>query len=98
MGVVIFVLSVMRVVGGVPLWVLCVFPRVFVSVVHPVVMLSAVFCGICSCWCLCLMLLVTIWWKRSRVWVLLCFHFKNVCTNVSPSLLHLNMYLKCNIK
>ena len=27
-GVVIFVLSVMRVVGGVPLWVMCVFRRV----------------------------------------------------------------------
>ena len=27
-GVVIFVLSVMRVVGGVPLWVVCVFHRV----------------------------------------------------------------------
>ena len=27
-GVVIFVLSVMRVVGGVPLWVECVFRRV----------------------------------------------------------------------
>ena len=26
-GVVIFVLSVMRVVGGVPLWVVCVFRR-----------------------------------------------------------------------
>ena len=35
--VVIFVLSVMRVNGGVPLWVMCVFRRVdlvFVSVVH----------------------------------------------------------------
>ena len=60
-GVVIFVLSVMRVVGGVPLWVECVFCRVygvcFVSVVHPVAILSAVFCVICS---LCLMLVVTI--------------------------------------
>ena len=27
-GVVIFVLSMMRVVGGVPLWVVCVFRRV----------------------------------------------------------------------
>ena len=27
-GVVIFVLSVMRVVGGLPLWVVCVFRRV----------------------------------------------------------------------
>ena len=39
----IFVLSVMRVVGGVPLWVECVFRRVhvvcFVSVVHPVAIL-----------------------------------------------------------
>ena len=39
-GVVIFVLSVMCVVGGVPLWVECV----FVSVVHPVAILGAVFC------------------------------------------------------
>ena len=49
---VIFVLSVMCVVGGVPLWVECVFRRVdvvcFVSVVHPVTILSAVFCDICS--------------------------------------------------
>ena len=41
---------------------------VFVSVVHPVAILIAVFCVICS---LCLMLVVTIWWKRTRVWVLL---------------------------
>ena len=50
-GVVIFVLSVMPVVGGVPLWVECVFRRVdvvCVSVVHPVAILSAVFCVICS--------------------------------------------------
>ena len=50
-GVVIFVLSVMRVVGDVPLWVVCVFRRrccVFVSVVHPVAILSVVFCFICS--------------------------------------------------
>ena len=47
-GVVIFVLYVMRVVGGVPLWVECVFCCVFVSVVHPVAILSAVFCVICS--------------------------------------------------
>ena len=48
--VVISVLSVMRVVGGIPLWVECVFRRVdvFVSVVHPVAILSAVFCVICS--------------------------------------------------
>ena len=49
--VVIFVLSVMRVVGGVPLWVVCVSSCrccVFVSVVHPVAILSAVFCVICS--------------------------------------------------
>ena len=48
-GVVIFVLSGMRVVGGVPIWVVCVFRRVdVVSVVHPVPILSAVFCVICS--------------------------------------------------
>ena len=50
-GVSIFVLSVMRVVGGVPLWVVCVSSCrccVFVSVVHPVAILSAVFCVICS--------------------------------------------------
>ena len=44
-GVVIFVFSVMRVVGGVPLLVECVFRRVdfvCVSVVHPVAILSAV--------------------------------------------------------
>ena len=41
--VVICVLSVMRVVVGIPLWVVCV----FVSVVHPVAILSAVFCVIC---------------------------------------------------
>ena len=45
--VVIFVLSVMSVVVGVPLWVAC---RccVFVSVEHPVAILSVVFCVICS--------------------------------------------------
>ena len=46
-GCVIFVLSVMREVGVVPLWVECVFRRVdvvcVVSVVHPVAILSAVF-------------------------------------------------------
>ena len=48
-GVVMFVLSVMRVVGGVPLWVVCVFRCVDVMcVVHPVAILSAVFCVICS--------------------------------------------------
>ena len=50
-GGVIFVLSVMRVVEGVPLWVVCVSSCrccVFVSVVHPVANLSAVFCVICS--------------------------------------------------
>ena len=36
---------------------------VLVSVVHPVAILSAVFCVICS---LCLMLVVTIWWKRTQ--------------------------------
>ena len=41
---------------------------VFVSVVHPVAILNAVFCVFCS---LCLMLVVSIWWKRTRVWVLL---------------------------
>ena len=47
----IFVLSVMRVFGGVPLWVECVSScrcYVFVSVVHAVAILSAVFCVICS--------------------------------------------------
>ena len=40
---------VMRVVGGGPLWVVCVFGRVdVVSVVHPVAILSEVFCVICS--------------------------------------------------
>ena len=42
----------MRVVGGVPLWVECVFWScrccVFASVVHPVAILSVVFCVICS--------------------------------------------------
>ena len=52
-GGVIFVLSVLCVVGGVPLWVECVFRRVdvvcvCVSVVHPVAILSAMFCVICS--------------------------------------------------
>ena len=50
-GVVIFVLSVMRVVGGVPLWIMCVSSCrccVLVSVVHPVAILSAVFCVICN--------------------------------------------------
>ena len=69
--VVIFVLSVMRVVRGILIWVECVFRRVFVSVVHPVAILSAVFCVIGSFLCLCLMLVVTIWWKRVQVWVLL---------------------------
>ena len=41
---------------------------VFVSVVHPVAILSVVFCGIYS---LCLMLGVTIWWECTRVCVLL---------------------------
>ena len=51
-SVVIFVLSVMRVVGGVPLWVECVFRRVDVVCLRllytPVAILSAVFCVICS--------------------------------------------------
>ena len=49
--VMMFVLSVMHVVGGVPLWVECVFCHVYVvcvPVVHPVAILSAVFCVICS--------------------------------------------------
>ena len=41
---------------------------VLMSVVHPVAILRAVFCDQCS---LCLMLMVTIWWKRTRVLVLL---------------------------
>ena len=47
---VIFVLSGMRVVGGVPLWVVCVCFVVYMLVygVHPVAILSAVFCVICS--------------------------------------------------
>ena len=45
-GVVILVLYVMRVNGGVILWVICAFHRVYV--VLPVVILSAVFCVICS--------------------------------------------------
>ena len=46
-----FVLSVMRVVGGVPLCVVCVSSCrccMLVSVVHPVAILSEVFCVICS--------------------------------------------------
>ena len=74
-GVVIFVSSVMRVVEGVPLWVVCVSScRCCVFVVHPVAILSAVFCVICS---LCLMLVVTIWWKHTRVW----FFYGFVCCN-----------------
>ena len=47
--IVIVVLYVMRVVGGVSLWVVCVFRRIDgVSVVHSVAILSAVFCVICS--------------------------------------------------
>ena len=52
LGIVNFVLSVMRVVGGVSLWVVSVFCRVDVVCwclfVHPVAMLSAMFCVICS--------------------------------------------------
>ena len=47
----IFVLSVMHVVGSVPLWVVCVSLCrycMFVSVVYPVAILSVVFYGICS--------------------------------------------------
>ena len=48
--VVIFVLLVMRVVEGVILRVLCMCRHcVFVSVVYPVVIVSAVFCVICNC-------------------------------------------------
>ena len=50
-GVVLFVLSVMRVFGGVSLWIECVSSCrccVCVSVVHPVAIMSAVFCVICS--------------------------------------------------
>ena len=50
-GVLGVVLSVMRVVGGVLLWVICVFLCrccVLVSVVYPVAIMSAVFCVICS--------------------------------------------------
>ena len=50
--------------------IVCVSPCrccVFVSVVHPFAILSAVFCVICSL----LILVVTIWWKRTRAWVLL---------------------------
>ena len=36
------------VVGGVSLWVVCVFRHVFVYVMHPVAILNAVFCVICS--------------------------------------------------
>ena len=43
-GVVIFVLSVLHIVGDVLLWVVCV----LVSVVHPVAILNTVFCVFCS--------------------------------------------------
>ena len=48
--VVIFIVFVMRIVGGVPLWVACVSCKycVFMSVVHRVANLNAVFCVICS--------------------------------------------------
>ena len=39
----------------------------FGSVVHPVAILRGVVCVICS---LCLMLVVTMWWKHTGVWVL----------------------------
>ena len=58
-GVVIFVLSVMRLVGGVSSCRCCG----LVSVVHPVAILGVVFCVICSLF----MLVVTIWWKRTPV-------------------------------
>ena len=49
--VVIFVLSVIRVVGGVPIWVVCVFSScrccVFVSVVHPVAIRCLVLSVVC---------------------------------------------------
>ena len=44
---------------------------VFVSVVHPVAILGAMFCVICSLVSVCLILVVTIWRKRTRVWVFL---------------------------
>ena len=49
-GVVIFVLYVIRVVGGVSLWVVCMFRRVDVcwSIVQLVDILSVVFCVICN--------------------------------------------------
>ena len=48
--VVIFIVFVMRIVGGVPLWVACVSCKycVFMSVVHRVANLNAVSCVICS--------------------------------------------------
>ena len=54
---VIFILNVMHVVGGVPLRVVC---HVLLCDVHPVKILSAVFCVICIVLMLCLMLVVTI--------------------------------------
>ena len=47
-GVVILVLSVMRVVCGVPLWVVCVFRRVDVVCLCLFYIQSAAFCVICS--------------------------------------------------
>ena len=74
-GGVLFVLSVMRVVGGVPLWVVCVFRRVD-GVCWCLMYTQLLFWVRCLvlyvvCLCFCLMLVVTIWWKRTRVWVLL---------------------------
>ena len=68
----------MRVVGGVPLWVVCVFPRVDVVrlCLLSVANLSAVFCVICSS---CLMLVVIIWWKRTRVWDLYVSRIVSFC-------------------
>ena len=56
----IFVLSVMRV----PMWAVCV----FLSVVHPVAILC---CVIYSLLMFLTDAMVTIWWKRTQVWVLL---------------------------
>ena len=71
---VFFVLSVMHVVGGFLLWVLCISSCrwcVLVPVVLPVAIMCEVFCDICS-----LLMFVSDsigchMWKRNRVWVLL---------------------------
>ena len=43
---------------------------VYVSVIHPVAFLSDVFCVICSLLMFVSDAVVTIWGKRTRVWVL----------------------------